>query len=83
MLLVIRVLVEESELRSSLTAPGPGGIGYQLEVCTRLNAEPMLIGIDATLGVADNVCDDIEPLNGLRHIPDGGTSGWNLWRGEI
>jgi hypothetical protein len=80
--LVIRILVEESELRSNPTAPGPGGIGYQLEVCRRLNAEPMPVGLDAMVGVAENVRDDIEPLNGLRHPPDDDTSGWYLWRGE-
>ena len=52
---------------------GPGGGRYGVEPCAT----------DATLkaGVARNVRDGVEPLNGLRHPPEGDTSGWYLWAG--
>lgn len=53
----------------------------QRAVCGRYGVEPC--ATDATLkaGVARNVRDGVEPLNGLRHPPEGDTSGWYLWAG--
>ncbi len=34
------------------------------------------------VGVAENVRPNAVPLNGLRHPPQRGTSGWYLWAGE-
>ncbi len=34
------------------------------------------------VGIALNVRDGIIPINGLRHIPEGDTTGWYIWAGE-
>ena len=34
------------------------------------------------VGIAKNVTDGIQPINGLRHPPKGDTSGWHIWAGE-
>jgi hypothetical protein len=34
------------------------------------------------VGIARNVRDGILPLNGLRHPPEGDTTGWYIWAGE-
>jgi hypothetical protein len=35
------------------------------------------------LGVARDAATDLQPLNGLRHPPEGDTCGWYLWRGDV
>jgi hypothetical protein len=35
-----------------------------------------------TVGISLDVKSGIMPLNGLRHHPVGGTSGWYIWAGE-
>ena len=47
----------------------------QLAVCVRLNVEPQLPPRGAKLGIALATIG-LEPLNGLRHPPEEGTSGW-------
>ncbi len=37
---------------------------------------------DAKLGVSRSALDGTAPLNGLRHPPEAGTSGWYIWGGE-
>jgi hypothetical protein len=34
------------------------------------------------VGIARNVRDGLLPLNGLRHPPEGDTTGWYIWAGE-
>jgi hypothetical protein len=34
------------------------------------------------VGVARNVREGILPINGLRHLPEGDTTGWYIWAGE-
>jgi hypothetical protein len=54
----------------------------QLAVCARFGATPDPPSSDSRLGIARNARQsDLWPLNGLRHRPDQGTSGWYLWRG--
>ena len=52
----------------------------QLAVCVRLNVEPQLPPRGAKLGIALATIG-LEPLNGLRHPPEEGTSGWFIWGG--
>jgi hypothetical protein len=33
--------------------------------------------------VADGVLAGLRPLNGLRHVPAEGTSGWFFWTGDV
>jgi hypothetical protein len=34
------------------------------------------------MGIALNVREGILPINGLRHPPDEGTTGWYVWAGQ-
>lgn len=34
------------------------------------------------VGIASNVKQGIRPVNGLRHPPEGDTTGWYIWAGE-
>jgi hypothetical protein len=34
------------------------------------------------VGLARNVRSALQPMNGLRHAPEGDTSGWYIWAGE-
>jgi hypothetical protein len=34
------------------------------------------------VGIALNIREDIIPINGLRHSPEGDTTGWYIWAGE-
>ena len=54
----------------------------QIQVTQRFAAAPLAPNPSETVGVASNVKTDLLPLNGLRHRPEQGTSGWYLWAGE-
>ncbi|MFS2207491.1 hypothetical protein [Variovorax sp. Varisp36] len=54
----------------------------QRELCRRLPTEFFAAPPACTLGIALNVRDGILPINGLRHPPSAGTSGWYIWAGE-
>ena len=54
----------------------------QLIVCERFGQTADFPTADSKCGVAANVGTGQVPLNGLRHPPDDGTSGWFLWAGE-
>jgi hypothetical protein len=54
----------------------------QEDVCRRYGAEPMAASADRKLGIAENVRQGVRPLNGLRHPPEGDTTGWYIWGGE-
>lgn len=38
--------------------------------------------VDLKLGIAVNVQEGLLPINGLRHPPEGDTSGWFIYAGE-
>jgi hypothetical protein len=50
----------------------------QQEVCERAAVEPDAPPADAKLGLGS--MDDL-PVNGLRHAPEAGASGWFIWAG--
>lgn len=54
----------------------------QAAMCRKFNVRPVVVSGDAVVGVASNVRDGVWPLNGLRHRPEGGSSGWFIWAGE-
>jgi hypothetical protein len=35
------------------------------------------------VGIARNVLEGLLPLNGLRHPPEGDSTGWYIWAGEV
>jgi hypothetical protein len=59
-----------------------GASGTQAEVCGRYGAQPFPTPDDLKVGIASNVRDGVQPLNGLRCRPEGDTSGWYIWAGE-
>lgn len=53
----------------------------QLDVCARYGVRPVPAPDDLKVGIADNVRHGLQPLNGLRHQPQGDTTGWYIWAG--
>lgn len=53
----------------------------QLEVCTKYGAQFLEAPANLKAGVAANVRDSLAPINGLRHPPEGDTTGWYIWAG--
>ena len=58
-----------------------GTVSLQREVCARFRADFFDTPEESTLGIALPTIGSIR-LNGLRHRPDRGTSGWFVWGGE-
>ena len=54
----------------------------QAALCRRFGAEFCAASDDSKLGVASNVRTGLQPINGLRHPPQGDTNGWYIWAGE-
>lgn len=54
----------------------------QVAVSRRFGVEPLAAPRDMKVGVARNVASGLQPLNGLRHPPEGDTTGWYIWAGE-
>jgi hypothetical protein len=54
----------------------------QLELCKRFQVEPVPSLPIAKVGIALNVKEGKQPINGLRCPIAGDTSGWYIWAGE-
>jgi hypothetical protein len=54
----------------------------QEAVCRRFGAEFMPTDETYKLGLSDSATRREQPLNGLRHRPESGTSGWFIWGGD-
>jgi hypothetical protein len=54
----------------------------QEKVCTRLGVPIYPSLPHLKIGIALSTLNDRPPLNGLRHNPEGDTSGWYVWAGE-
>jgi hypothetical protein len=57
--------------------------GQQLDLCKRYGAAFLDTPLSLNVGINRTFDLNILPLNGLRHPPQGGTSGWYFWTGEI
>ena len=57
-------------------------LAAQVALCERFGVEHHATPSDSKVGVAANVRDDLNPLNGLRHMGDVGITGWFVWAGE-
>ncbi|WP_444979319.1 immunity protein Imm33 domain-containing protein [Agromyces rhizosphaerae] len=57
---------------------------YETQIATakRFRADPLVPQPDLRVGIARNVRSGLQPLNALRHQPDGDTSGWFVWAGD-
>ena len=54
----------------------------QAAVCARFDASPMGVDGGTKVGISRNVRNGVMPINGLRHPPENGTTGWFIWAGE-
>ena len=54
----------------------------QKMLCEKYNAPFLASPCFLKVGIALNVKDGNFPINGLRHPPEGDTSGWYIWAGE-
>lgn len=54
----------------------------QRELCRKFEAKYVPSPDSSKVGIASNVLDGVLPINGVRHPPEGGTTGWYIWAGE-
>ena len=52
------------------------------EVCKKFDADYLESPDEFKIGISLNVKEKIIPINGLRHPPEGDTTGWYIWAGE-
>ena len=57
--------------------------GQQRDLCRRYGAAFLETQLALNVGINRAFDLDVLPLNGLRHPPQTGTSGWYLWTGEF
>lgn len=51
-------------------------------VCSRFGADILPVDPGLKIGIGQDSQTGNYPINGLRHAPAGGTSGWFIWCGE-
>ena len=54
----------------------------QKNICERYNVAFVDTPSFLKVGISLNVKEGLKPVNGLRHPPQGDTSGWYIWAGE-
>lgn len=54
----------------------------QKNICKQYESGFLSSPNELKVGIATNVMEDIMPINGLRHPPEGDTSGWYIYAGE-
>jgi hypothetical protein len=54
----------------------------QQDICRRYGAEFMPPDETYKVGIAEGALRGEQPLNGLRHPPESGTTGWFIWAGS-
>jgi hypothetical protein len=54
----------------------------QREICHRFGSPWTPAREDLKVGIAANVSHGLDPINGLRHPPEGETTGWYIWAGD-
>jgi hypothetical protein len=57
-------------------------IREQHEICKQYGVPWVPAPDHLKVGIARNARTDLKPLNGLRHPPQGDTTGWYIWAGE-
>jgi hypothetical protein len=57
-------------------------VAAQREVCAKHGAVWMPAHSYEKVGIAANVRTGLLPINGMRHEPAVGTTGWYIWAGE-
>ncbi len=56
--------------------------GIQKKLCSEHGVPWRDSPSNLKVGIADNVRTGLLPINGLRHPPEGDTTGWYIWAGE-
>lgn len=52
-------------------------------ICKRYSVLPFDAPFEQKVGIALNVkIENLYPINGLRHLPEGDTTGWYIWAGD-
>lgn len=54
----------------------------QKKICDKYGAPFLESPDDQKIGISKTVLEGLNPLNGLRHPPEGDTTGWYIWAGE-
>ena len=54
----------------------------QREICERFGVAFMLPEETYKVGISQSALSGDQPLNGLRHPPESGTTGWFIWAGS-
>lgn len=54
---------------------------FSAAICRRYGVRPVDPDPQHKVGISQSALDGIQPLNGLRHHPEAGTSGWYIWGG--
>lgn len=55
----------------------------QMEICNKYNSPVYESPDNLKVGISLNTKDSsLYPINGLRHSPEGDTTGWYIWAGE-
>ena len=55
----------------------------QIQVCSSLNAVICEAYAGDKVGISQSALDGMLPVNGLRHPPTSGVTGWYFWGGEL
>jgi hypothetical protein len=53
----------------------------QRETCARLRLDYLPCEPNLKIGIARNVREGVLPIHGVRHKPEGDTTGWYIWAG--
>lgn len=54
----------------------------QKTICSKYKAQFAESPLTIKVGISRNVKEGVQPINGLRHPIEGGTTGWYIWAGE-
>jgi hypothetical protein len=54
----------------------------QEKICSKYRLQWVEAPEHLKVGIAENVKTGLLPINGLRHPPEGETTGWYIWAGE-
>lgn len=61
---------------------GDNIVRQQKEICTKYGATYVPANFESIAGVSKGLGISASPVHGLRHPPQGTTSGWFIWAGE-
>lgn len=54
----------------------------QISICDKYGAEFLDSPAFSKVGMSKNIKAGVLPINGVRYLPEGDTTGWYIWGGE-